>query len=57
MGDGEILSNPTGAADHWGQLVCAWREERGMRADEGVRVRFRLAADGVHAERAETSNA
>jgi hypothetical protein len=52
LGGGVTLSNaPRAAETHWGQLVCAWSEERGMRAGEGVGVQLRVGADGVHAQR------
>ncbi len=55
LDEAACLGNPPGAGGHWGQLVCQWAEERGMRAGEQVAVRVALEHDGVHATRAAAS--
>ncbi len=44
------LSNPPGAPGHWGQLVCAWPRERGLRAGEALAIRAWVGAQGVQVE-------
>ncbi|MEQ1566819.1 MAG: 50S ribosomal protein L11 methyltransferase [Myxococcota bacterium] len=47
LDDGLVLTNAPGRADHWGRLVCAWGEERGLRTDTPVRLRVTLDDDEV----------
>lgn len=41
--DDACMSNAPGEGGHWGQLICAWPDERGYRAGERVRLRLTYA--------------
>jgi hypothetical protein len=46
LDDGIVLGNPPGAGGHWGQLIAAFAEERGLRAGGGFPVE--IVADELH---------
>lgn len=45
--EGLSMSNPPGGADHWGQLVCAWAEEHGVRQGVSVPLAVSLVAGRI----------
>ncbi|MCK6524432.1 50S ribosomal protein L11 methyltransferase [Myxococcota bacterium] len=45
--EGLVLRNSPGHGGHWGQLVCAWPEERGVAEGQLVRVCVEVTEDGV----------
>jgi SAM-dependent methyltransferase len=47
LDDGLVLGNAPGSGGHWGQLVCAWPEERGARAGDAVALGIGVDAEGV----------
>lgn len=47
LDEGLTLSNAPGGEDHWGQLLCAWPEERGVREGAPVRLQLSLAGGEV----------
>ncbi|MDP2307661.1 MAG: class I SAM-dependent methyltransferase [Pseudomonadota bacterium] len=46
LDDHLVLANPPGNGGHWGQLLCAFAEERGLRAGGSLSVS--LSVDGDH---------
>ncbi|MES2642076.1 MAG: class I SAM-dependent methyltransferase [Myxococcota bacterium] len=44
---GLILANPPGAGGHWGQLLCAFADERGVRAGDVVTVSLAVEGSAV----------
>lgn len=47
LDDGIELANRPGEGGHWGQLVCSWPEERGLRKDGLLKVRISVDDEGV----------
>ena len=45
--EGLVLHNAPGQGGHWGQLVCAWPEERGVAEGQTVTVRVDVTEDGL----------
>jgi hypothetical protein len=45
--EGLVLHNAPGHGGHWGQLVCAWPEERGVAAGQAVAVQVDVTEDGL----------
>jgi SAM-dependent methyltransferase len=52
LDEGLVLGNPPGAGGHWGQLLCAFAEETGLRAGEALTVDLRVDDGFVVATRA-----
>jgi hypothetical protein len=44
--EGLVLHNAPGQGGHWGQLVCAWPEERGVAEGQAVAVRVDITRTG-----------
>jgi predicted O-methyltransferase YrrM len=42
LDDGIILHNRPGTENHWGQLICGWATERGVRSGQQVRLAVEL---------------
>lgn len=49
LDDGLVLGNAPGAGGHWGQLLCAFAEERGVRAGQQVAVSLGVEGGNVTA--------
>lgn len=47
LDEGLLLGNAPGASTHWGRLVCAWPQERALRAGQEVRLTLSRADDEV----------
>lgn len=47
LDDGVVMANPPGAGGHWGQLVHAWPEERGLRMGQELRVAVHPGPEGL----------
>lgn len=47
LDDDLVLANPPGAGGHWGQLLCAFADERGVRAGDAVHVALSVEGTAV----------
>jgi SAM-dependent methyltransferase len=47
LDEGLVLANPPGAGGHWGQLLCAFADERGVRAGEVLTVSLAVEGSAV----------
>jgi type I protein arginine methyltransferase len=51
LDEGLIMSNPPGLESHWGQLVCGWANERGVRQGEQIQLRLVVDDDEMEVRR------
>lgn len=47
LDDDVTMTNPPGAGGHWGQLISAWPEERGLRGGQAQRVAVHPGPEGM----------
>ena len=53
--DDIALTNKPNTDNHWGQLICAWSQERGVRAGQPVRLRASLSDGALDVRLADVS--